>query len=70
MDYQVIIQYFAILLPILACFGFLYRELKEFKKEIKIDIAVQSKRMDTQSARSDKLYEMFIDLVKAKGGKK
>lgn len=37
--------------------GFLYREIKTFEKDIRDEVKAQS-------ARSDRLYEMFIDLLK------
>jgi hypothetical protein len=38
-------------------FGFMYKEFKSFEKDIRDDIKIQS-------ARSDKLYENFCDLLK------
>lgn len=49
------IQFFSLLSTTLAGFGFLYREMKDWKKEAQEEIKEQSKR-------TDKLYEMFIDL--------
>lgn len=46
------IQFFTIMATLLGGFGFIYKEIRE---DIK-----------TQSARSDQLYTMFIDLLKSK----
>lgn len=35
-----------------------------FHRDIKEDMKSQSARTDSQAARTDKLYEMFIDLLK------
>lgn len=37
-----------------------------FTHDIKVAIEKQSDRMEKQAARTDKLYEMFIDLLKEK----
>lgn len=75
------VQFFSlivsILLPLGGVLAFLYKELKEWRsetreetKEIRKEIVSQNERLDkniaTQSARSDRLYEMFIDLLKEK----
>lgn len=54
MDY---IQFITLLGFMGAGFGFIYKELKTFEKDIRDDIKIQS-------ARSDKLYENFCDLLK------
>lgn len=54
MDY---FQFATIMATLLTGFGFMYRELKSIEKELRDDIKVQS-------ARSDQLYSMFIDLLK------
>jgi hypothetical protein len=46
-------QFSAIIFTVLGTFGFLWRELKTLES-----------RIDKQSNRTDKLYEMFIDLLK------
>lgn len=65
------IQYFGLLVPIVALFGFLYRELKDWRQETRTEIEGireemrhQREEMRQQAARSDRLYEMFIDLLK------
>lgn len=47
------IQFLGIISTILGTFGFLYREIKTLET-----------RIDNQSDRTDKLYEMFIHLLK------
>ncbi len=54
MDY---IQFVTIMGMMIAGFGFIYKELKSFERELRDDIKVQA-------ARSDKLYENFCDLLK------
>lgn len=54
MDY---IQFITLIGFMSAGFGFIYKELKTFEKDIRDDIKIQS-------ARSDKLYENFCDLLK------
>lgn len=70
-------EYLGIIVPIIALFGFLYRELKDWRKETRDEISEIRKeageiRKETaeQSRRSDRLYEMFIDLLKAHKPKK
>jgi hypothetical protein len=61
MDYIQILTtvatFITIMATLLAGFAFLYREIKSIEKDIKDDIKMQS-------ARSDQLYTMFIDLLK------
>jgi len=47
------IQFTGIILTVLGTFAFLWRELKTLES-----------RLDNQGKRTDKLYEMFIDLLK------
>ena len=47
----------AIILSLFTGFRFMYNEMRSI--EDKLD-----KKIDMQAARSDKLYEMFIDLLK------
>jgi hypothetical protein len=56
MDY---IQFITLLGTMVTGFGFMYKEFKSFEKDIREDIRIQS-------ARSDKLYENFCDLLKLK----
>lgn len=58
------VQYFGILVPLIALFGFLYRELKDWRKETRDEIKSIREEINVQSQRSDRLYEMFIDLLK------
>lgn len=46
-------EWITILTSVLACFGILYWEIKALDGKI-----------DKQSERTDRLYEMFIDLLK------
>ena len=48
----------------LACFSFLYREMRRIEDRLDKSIDKQATEIKAQSARSDKLYEMFIDLLK------
>ncbi len=52
-------QFFGLIATLLAGFGVIYREIKMMEKDVKDDIKVQS-------ARSDQLYTMFIDLLKVR----
>jgi TRAP-type C4-dicarboxylate transport system permease small subunit len=51
-----IVEWISIIGVFLACFLFLLSEMKHIETKI-----------DQQSARTDRLYEMFIDLLKEKG---
>lgn len=51
-------QYLTLLATMLAGFGFIYKEIKSMEKDLKADVKAQS-------LRSDQLYTMFIDLLKA-----
>lgn len=49
----------------------IWKQLNEYRKEMREDIKIQSQRADdlyvrlsNSAERTDKLYEMFIDLVK------
>ena len=54
MDY---VKFVTIIGMMAAGFCFIYKELKTFEKDLRDDIKIQS-------ARSDKLYENFCDLLK------
>lgn len=58
-------EYLGIIVPIVALFGFLYRELKDWRKETRDEISEIRKEAGEQAKRSDRLYEMFIDLLKS-----
>lgn len=58
------IQFFGLLVPMIAFFGFLYKEIKEWRKETRDETTAIRNEMNTQSARTDRLYEMFIDARK------
>lgn len=49
----VLIEWITILTAVFACFGILYSEIKGLDGKI-----------ERQGERTDKLYEMFIDLLK------
>jgi ClpP class serine protease len=51
------LQFFLLLGSILGAAKYMHSEFKEWTKEIRQDV-------NTQSARTDKLYEMFVDLLK------
>lgn len=57
-----------LILTFVSGIGFLYKEIKTFEKEIRDEVRAQAQKSDklfeTVSARSDRLYEMFIDLLK------
>lgn len=70
------LQFFGLLVPSMAFFGFLYKELKEWRvetreetKAIREEINGIREEIRQQSSRSDRLYEMFIDLLKAQNPK-
>jgi len=52
-------QFFTLIGTILGAAGFLFKEMKSFEAEIRSDVK-------QQSARTDKLYEMFINLLQGK----
>lgn len=49
----------SILITIIATTYYVHRDIKD-------DMALQTARMDAQVLRTDKLYEMFIEVVKEK----
>ncbi len=51
------IQVLTIIISLLGSLYYLHGELKEFKREIRED-------MQAQTNRTDKLYEMFYELLK------
>ena len=51
----IIVEWATILGVFIVCFMFLFSEIKHLETKI-----------DQQSARTDRLYEMFIDLLKGK----
>ena len=76
-----LILYITMMAPLTGIFVFIYRELKEWRREFKEDIAriclenrVERDRLDAktdaQLQRIDTLYVMFIDLLKEKKHKK
>jgi cell division protein FtsL len=60
------IQFLGILGPLVLFFGFLYRELKDCRSETREEIKEIREEIRQQAARSDQLYQMFIDLIKEK----
>jgi len=58
-------QYLAIVVPLAAFMVFIYREIKDWKAEIRAEINSIRQETSEQAKRSDRLYEMFIDLVKS-----
>ena len=50
-----VLEWITIVGAVLTCFGILYAEIKGLDTKI-----------ERQGARTDRLYEMFIDLVKVK----
>ncbi len=61
MDY---IQFFGLLIPLTAFLAFIYLELKDWRQETRTEIQEIRKEIRQQPNRSDRLYEMFIDLLK------
>ena len=53
------IEFFTLMATLIAGFGFLFKEFKSVEKDLREDIR-------QQSARSDQLYTMFIDLLKVR----
>ena len=65
-----------ILVPLVAFLGFIYKELKEWRKETReetnqIRQEINQIRIESleQTKRTDRLYEMFIDLLKSQNPK-
>jgi hypothetical protein len=54
-----IVQFITLLISFFGGIGYIHKEFKEFKNEIRAD-------MQKQTDRTDKLYQMFIDLLKEK----
>lgn len=51
------VQWFSLAGIVIACFLFLFFQMQRMESRLE-------SRMDQQAARSDRLYEMFIDLLK------
>ena len=51
-------EFFTLMATLLTGFGFLFKEFKSVEKDLREDVR-------KQSARSDQLYTMFIDLIKS-----
>ena len=73
---QFVALFFTIMVPLMGASAFFYRQVNEWRMETRAE--TQSIRDETQSireeirqqvARSDRLYEMFIDLLKSQSGK-
>jgi len=65
-------QFLGIIITLFGLIGFLYKEMKEWRSEVRTEISsirqeINSIRheMNEHSKRSDRLYEMFIDLLKS-----
>ena len=58
------IQVGSIIASVIFCAFYLHKEMKEWKKEVREDMHAFREEMINQSLRTDKLYEMFIDLIK------
>ena len=52
------------ILPMLSMTIAILGAVYYFHRDIKADIAIHTARLDAANARTDKLYEMFIDLLK------
>lgn len=63
------IQFFGILVPLSAFFAFLYKEIKDLRLETREETKSIREEVQQQAARSDRLYEMFIDLLKDRRNK-
>lgn len=57
MDWLQLGQFITIISVFLGAFGYIHSDIKTFKDEIRKD-------MQQQTSRTDRLYEMFIDLLK------
>lgn len=57
------LQFVGILILLFGLFGFLYRELKDWRRETREETENIREEVRQQVARSDRLYEMFIDLL-------
>lgn len=51
-----------------ACFWFVYGEMKAIDADLKATDARLTQQMMAQAARSDRLYEIVIDLLKQNRG--
>ena len=67
--YRLIIVEWATLLSVfLGCFLFLFYKIEKQSEKNEHFAEVQSEKLETQAARTDRLYEMFIELIKEKKG--
>ena len=62
-------QTLTILIPLVAFLGFIYKELKEWRKETREETNQIRTEIQEQIKRTDRLYEMFIDLLKSQNPK-
>lgn len=65
------VQFFGLLVPLVALFGFLYRELKDWRGETREEMAKSDKIIEgireeirQQGYRSDHLYQVLLDIQK------
>ena len=61
-----IIQFITIFATILAGFGFIYKEIKDYREDTKTETNEMKKEISNQAKRSDKLYEIIIQLLQKK----
>ena len=59
-------QVLTIIVTLLGGIAYLHKEIKSFRQDTREDIHQQGLRLDQQAARTDRLYEMFISLIKNK----
>lgn len=57
-------QFLITLTAIITAVVYIHQDLRSHVTELRNDIERQNKIIDKQSERTDKLYEMFIELLK------
>jgi hypothetical protein len=60
------LQWISIVTPTIVCFVFLLNQIKDIQRKMDRRFEQQEERISQKSRRTDKLYEMFIDLLKEK----
>ena len=64
--WQFIMELASIIGVFLICFVFLHNQIRDLDSKMETRINQQSIALQKQCERTDKLYEMFVDLLKEK----
>lgn len=60
------VQFISLMAAWIAGIGYIIKEFKSVEHDIREDIRQQSTRMDEMNKCTDRLYEMFYELLRAR----